>query len=228
MEEYQLEENFKRVYEEIEQACTRCGRSPSSVKLVTVTKTKPVELLQAVIDTGNYSIGENRVQDVIERIPLLKGKKEVHFVGHLQSNKVGKIIPYIDWIHSIDSVKILNKVDKYCKVFEKKVSILVQVNTSGEMSKDGCTPEEALSIVEEAISCENVNFAGLMTIGPRGGTDSDNRKSFTMLRELGEKCSQFTDRPIELSMGMSGDFALAIEEGATIIRVGSMIVGKRV
>ena len=224
-----LEDNFKKIENEISEACQKANRDRNDVKLITVTKTYPAELLQAVLDLGYTAMGENRPQEVVEKVPQLVGNPEVHLIGQLQSNKVRKVVPLVEWIHSVDRAKILHKIEAVAKELNKKINILIQVNTSGEESKSGCHPDEALELCTLASEMEFVQFRGLMTIGPLGGTEEDNRKSFIMLRELGEQITDIVKGDkVELSMGMSGDFPLAIEEGATMIRVGSKIVGKRV
>lgn len=223
-----LKPNFEAVEQEIAEACEKAGRSRDSVTLITVTKTYPTELLQAVLDLGYTSMGENRPQEVMEKAPELVGDADMHLIGQLQTNKVRKIIPLVNWIHSIDRVKLLNKVDTIAGELGKRVKILVQVNTSAEQSKSGCTPEDAIALCEAAAQCENIDFCGLMTIGPLGGAKEENRASFQMLAGLGDKVKHLcVDEKCELSMGMSGDFAQAIAEGATMIRVGSRIVGAR-
>lgn len=218
-----LEDIKRRVAE----AAIKSGRTPKSVTLITVTKTHPTEVLQEVLDLGAIDIGENRVQEVVSKIPELKGEKTVHLIGHLQSNKVNKIVELVDWIHSADSEKIINRINRRAGELDKKINLLVQVNTSNEESKSGCEPSEARKLCEVAASCENINFKGLMTIGPLGGTEDEVRRSFIKLRELGGLIEDLVNGTVELSMGMSGDFEMAISEGATMVRVGSSILGHR-
>lgn len=223
-----LEKNFEEVESEIVTACQQAGRSRDSVQLITVTKTYPAELLQAVINTGHVVLGENRPQEIMEKAPELTGNPQFHLIGQLQSNKVRKVIPLVEWIHSVDRDSLLDKIDTIAEELNKPVKILVQVNTSGEDSKSGCSPEEAVAFCKLAATKRFAQFHGLMTIGPVEGGEEANRKSFTMLREIGEQVKHLvTDGQFELSMGMSGDFAQAISEGATMIRVGSKIVGAR-
>ena len=221
-----LQTRISQLNTRIAAACGRCGRLPDSVKTVVVTKTHPAETLQAVIDTGIADIGENKVQEIVQKAPLLTGTRCLHMVGHLQTNKVNKVVPLVDWIHSVDSVRLLEKIDTACDREGKRIKVLVQVNTSAEESKSGIEPENALGLCEKAAQCANVEFRGLMTIGPWDGGEQDTRLSFIQLRELGEQCSGLCDK-IELSMGMSGDFEWSIEEGATIIRIGSLLLGER-
>ncbi|MGM0443701.1 MAG: YggS family pyridoxal phosphate-dependent enzyme [Fibrobacterota bacterium] len=224
-----LKDNFIAVEEEIKEACRNAGVFRSDIQLITVTKTKPLELTQAVIDRGYLHIGENRPQEIMDKSPQLVGDYTMHLIGQLQSNKAAKVAPFVDWVHSVDRGKILNKLDTAAAHIEKTINICVQVNTSGEESKSGVAPGEAEALCRAAAEKEHLSLRGLMTIGPLGGSSDDTRRSFSTLRELSESFRDcFDGRRPELSMGMSGDFAAAIAEGATMIRVGSRIVGKRV
>lgn len=222
-----LVEKFREIEDQIAQSCHKAGRKPEEIRLITVTKTHPRETVQQVIDLGYPDIGENRVQEILEKVPLLSGNKVVHLVGHLQSNKVNKVVPLVDWIHSIDSEKILDRVAQQCEQLNKKVSVLIQVNTSHEETKSGCAPEEAFALCEKAARNRWLLFRGLMCIGPLGGDEAAIRKSFITLRTIGRECKQLTGQPFELSMGMSDDFSIAIEEGSTMVRIGSRILGQR-
>jgi len=227
MYEY-LDANFDTVESEISEACDSVGRDRESVQLITVTKTYPVDLLQAVMKTGRTAMGENRPQEIMEKAPDLDDSAEIHLIGQLQTNKVRKIVPLVKWIHSVDREKLLNKIEAAAEELNTKINILIQVNTSGEESKSGCTPDEAVALCELAAQKKYCQFRGLMTIGPLGGTDDEVRHSFIQLRELGEQVKHLVKGDkVELSMGMSGDFPMAIAEGATMIRVGSRIVGQR-
>lgn len=223
-----LANNFADVEREISTACEQCGRSRESVRLITVTKTYPAELLQAVLNLGQLELGENRPQEILEKAPRLTGSPQFHLIGQLQSNKVRKVIPLVEWIHSVDRDSLLDKIDSIAQELNKPVNILIQVNTSGEDSKSGCAPDEAIELCTRASEKQFARFCGLMTIGPIEGGEDANRKSFTLLREIGEQVKHLVKgERLELSMGMSGDFAQAISEGSTMIRVGSKIVGAR-
>jgi hypothetical protein len=222
-----LADRLVSLHREIAETCTRAGRNPDAVRLIAVTKTHPAPVLQAVIDAGHRDIGENRVQEIVEKVPLLHGERTVHLIGHLQSNKVNKVVPLVDWIHSIDSEGLAVKVDGACGTGGKKMKVLVQVNTSGEESKSGCRPEEAVRLCEKVAGMANLEFRGLMTIGLLGGTEQQTRKCFQMVRAIGEHCRQFTDASFQLSMGMTDDFRIAIEEGSTMVRIGSYLFGTR-
>ncbi|MBD3344314.1 MAG: YggS family pyridoxal phosphate-dependent enzyme [Chitinivibrionales bacterium] len=222
----QMNENYDHLQTRIAAACKRVDRSPDSVRLIVVTKTHPVETVQSVIDLGITDIGENRVQEIVHKEPHLTGEYTLHMVGHLQTNKVNKVLPHIRWIHSIDREKLVNAIESAQKESSETINALVQVNTSGESSKYGCSPDKCLGLCERVCASGALQFRGLMTIGPLGGGEAGARKSFEMLRNLGEKCRGLTNS-LELSMGMSDDFEWAIEEGATMIRVGSLLLGRR-
>lgn len=222
-----LQDNYSRINEQIAAACARVGRSVEEIRLITVTKTFPAEVLQEVLDAGHYDIGENKVQEIVEKVPKLTGKKTVHLIGHLQTNKVTKVIPLIDWIHSIDSERLLSKIEHQCEKMNKTINVLVQVNTSYEETKSGCRPQEALALCEAVAKSKYLTFRGLMTIGLLEGTEKEVRRCFSLLRSIGEKCSHLVEENVELSMGMSGDFQIAIEEGATMIRLGTILLGNR-
>jgi pyridoxal phosphate enzyme (YggS family) len=211
--------------ERIEKACRKAGRKGEEITLVAVTKTQGVELVRMALDLGIKNIGENRVQEIERKSPHLHGDYSMHMIGHLQSNKVLKVLPLVDWIQSIDSIRLVERIDRAAP--PKRIKALVEVNTSGESAKSGCAPADCPSVVERVSISPALEFKGLMTIGPLGGSEGDIRKSFATLRLLGEECRRFSQN-IELSMGMSSDFEWAIEEGATIVRVGSLLFGNRV
>jgi pyridoxal phosphate enzyme (YggS family) len=221
-----FQKNLLSMQERIKNACSRSGKNPDSVRIIAVTKNHPSETAQAVIDAGIADIGENRVQEILQKTPQLHGIRCIHMIGHLQSNKVIKVVPLVDWIQSVDSVHLLEKIESACRLLNKKINVLVQVNTSGEQTKSGCKIDDARQLCERCASSDAVVFNGMMTIGPLGAVESSIRHSFTTLRRLGEQCSDFTEK-MELSMGMSDDFEWAIEEGATMVRIGSLLLGRR-
>ena len=221
-----LRNRFQKLYEEIAQTCEKVGRNKDTIKVVVVTKTHPKEVLQALIDIGHSDIGENRVQEIVQKVPDLRGNKTIHLVGHLQTNKVIKVVPLVDWIQSIDNERLAEKIEQQCERIGKKMNVLVQVNTSGEETKFGCQPEEALKLCEKISKYRFLKFRGLMTIGLWGGEERETRHCFSTLRSISEQTKNNTDLPFELSMGMSGDFKIALEEGATIIRIGTYILGR--
>jgi pyridoxal phosphate enzyme (YggS family) len=214
------------IRERIEKACTRSSRAVSDIRLVAVTKTHPAETVQALIDLGITNIGENRIQEMEAKVPRLHGNFTMHMIGHLQTNKAAKAVALSDWIQSIDSVRLLEKVQDCAKAANRKIRALVEVNTSGEQSKSGCTPNECRMLAERMAADTILEFGGLMTIGPLGADEAATRNAFALLKKLGEQCSDLT-ADLDLSMGMSSDFEWAIEEGATIVRIGSLLVGNR-
>ena len=216
---------YQALQDRIAAACSKSGRPPSDVRTIVVTKTHPVETVQAFIDCGIRDIGENRVQEIEQKAPLLKGAFEMHLIGHLQTNKVNKVVPLVQWIQSIDSIRIAEKTGNAAAGLQKKIKALVQVKTADEETKSGCAPEECFALAECVAKNPGLEFCGLMTIGPLGASESDTRKSFAALRACAEKCRHLVPR-IELSMGMSSDFEWAIEEGSTMIRVGTLLLGE--
>lgn len=220
-----LQERLSIVRERIQKACEKALRSTLDVRLIAVTKNQPLEVLQELINLGVRDLGENRVQEIVEKTPHLKGDFQMHMIGHLQTNKVNHVLPHISWIHSIDRERLINRFEQVYKA-SNPLPALVEVNTSGEESKSGCAPDECLELCERVIQSPALEFKGLMTIGPLVGGEKGARESFQILRKLGESCKKFIDK-VELSMGMSGDFEWAIEEGATMIRVGTLLVGER-
>jgi hypothetical protein len=186
-----------------------------------------VELVQQCVDLGISDIGENRVQEIEQKAPLLKGEYTLHLVGHLQTNKVAKVLPLVHWIQSVDSERLIRFIDDKGKNLGRRIAALVQVNTSGEASKSGCIPSECSALCALAAQSSVLEFRGLMTIGPLGGSEKNIRQSFALLRNLGEQVRNLCAKPLELSMGMSDDFEWAIEEGATMVRLGTVLFGKR-
>jgi pyridoxal phosphate enzyme (YggS family) len=221
-----LKSRLLALNDRIAAACARSGRPVSDVRVIVVTKTHPVETIQTVVDFGIRDLGENRVQELEEKIPKLTGAFEAHLIGHLQTNKVNKVVPLVRWIQSVDSVRLAEKIETAAAAVNKKIKALVQVKTSAEETKSGCAPEECVALAEQVAKSPSLEFCGLMTIGPLAASEIDTRKSFAALRACAEKCRRFAPR-LELSMGMSSDFEWAIEEGATMIRVGTLLLGER-
>lgn len=225
----EIEENFKNVMKRIEAAAIRSGRNPGDVKLVTVTKTIACERIEEAIKAGAYALGENRVQEAVEKYECLK-KGELHLIGHLQKNKVKYIIDKVHMIHSVENMELVKEIDKRAKGIDKIQKILIEVNVSGEESKFGLAPEKVLDFVKEAKEYPNVKIEGLMTVAPFGAEEDELRKIFSSLKKISldiEKEKLHTVSMKELSMGMTNDFEIAVEEGATMVRVGTGIFGKR-
>jgi pyridoxal phosphate enzyme (YggS family) len=218
--------NLEAVEARIAAACEKSGRRRSDVKLVAVSKTKPVEAVLEAAGAGQILFGENRVQEAQNKIPLCPGNLQWHLIGHLQSNKARIAASGLfRMIHSVDSERLIRLLDEYAAV---PLPVLIQVNVSGEGSKEGCTPQEAAALIEAANQCGKVEVHGLMTIPPFTPDPEKARLHFSNLRKLRDRLQQETGTPLpELSMGMSHDFEIAVEEGSTFVRVGSDIFGGR-
>jgi pyridoxal phosphate enzyme (YggS family) len=221
-----IKENLELVEQRICAACEKAGRKRDEVKLVAVSKTKPAEAVIEAAGAGQILFGENKVQEAQAKIPLCPGKLQWHLIGHLQSNKARVAASGIfRMIHSVDSEKLLRLLDEYAAV---PLPVLIQVNVSGEGSKDGCSPDEAAALIEAANRCSKVEVHGLMTIPPFTPDPGKARVHFSNLRKLRDRLQRETGTPLpELSMGMSNDFEIAIEEGSTFVRIGSSIFGER-
>lgn len=221
-----IKDNVKRVLENISNSAIKSGRKPEDITLVAVTKTVTAKEAQEVLDAGVDTLGENRVQSLLDKYDVLGDKPIWHLIGHLQTNKVKYISDKVSLIHSVESLKLAQEIDRKFKEAGKIAEILVQVNVSGEESKFGITPCDSFDLIEEISKLDNVKVRGLMTMAPLIATPDECRKYFSDLKELSQKIA---DRKIEnvdmskLSMGMSGDYQEAILEGATIVRVGSAL-----
>lgn len=219
---------YHKVIEEIGNVAARAGRTPDEVQVVAVSKTVSVAVIQSAIDAGILLFGENRVQEAAAKIPQLRGKFTFHLVGHLQSNKAKEAVRLFEMIHSIDKESTARKVDTEAAKIGKKQKILVQINTSGEATKSGVEPDDAKALCESIMQCNNLELCGLMTIGPLTEDEKAIRSSFRMLRNLRDEINASLGLSMkELSMGMSSDFAIAVEEGATMVRIGTLIFGTR-
>ena len=220
--------NFERIRDQVASAATRAGRDPAEVSLIAVSKAKPVEDALAAIEAGATDLGESRVQELTQKLPALEGRAKIHFIGHLQRNKAGKAVAGSDLIHAVESESLVAAIDRRANQLAKTQDVLLEVNTSGDESKFGVAPGELQVLVAAAVKCENVRVRGLMTIGPREGGPEGARRSFRELAGLRTVLADHgLEEPFELSMGMSNDFEIAIEEGSTMVRVGSAIFGKR-
>ncbi|MBN2403689.1 MAG: YggS family pyridoxal phosphate-dependent enzyme [Spirochaetes bacterium] len=221
-------ENYREICEDVEHISVSAGRNPGSVKIVAISKTFPVMAVQDAIDNGILLFGENKVQEAKQKIALLKGEFAMHLVGHLQSNKAKDAVKIFDLIHSIDKFSTAFKTDEEAKKISKIQKILVQVNTSGEETKSGIAPEETIKICRDILSLKNLEILGLMTIGPLTEDADSIRTSFKMLKNLLKETNAELGLDMkELSMGMSSDYRIAVEEGATMLRIGSAIFGQR-
>ncbi len=225
-----LKENLDTVEANIRAACERAGRDRSEVKLIAVSKTNPVPVLSEAYDLGVRVFGENKVQELTEKIEALPDDIEWHMIGHLQRNKVKYIVGRVALIHSVDSFRLAEEINIQAKKRGIVAPILIEVNAAGELSKFGVRPEDTLELVKEVSQLDGILIRGLMTIAPYVVDSEENRQFFHKIRDLsidiaGENIDNVSMET--LSMGMTGDYQVAIEEGATIVRVGTGIFGER-
>jgi pyridoxal phosphate enzyme (YggS family) len=225
-----VRENLERVRERIAEACLKAGRDPDEVTLVAVTKTVEPDRIQEAVDAGVDILGENRVQEAEPKIDAVRGEIAWHMVGHLQRNKARKAVEMFEMIQSVDSERLAREVDRRGGETGRKVGIMVEVNTSGEESKYGTRPERALDLIGKISELPNLSIKGLMTIGALTDDERVIRKCFETLRGLAEDIRRAGIPGAEmryLSMGMTSDFELAIEEGSNMVRIGTAIFGPR-
>ena len=225
-----LKENLAQVEKNIQRACDRAGRDRQEVTLIAVSKTKPVEMLQEIYDEGIRVFGENKVQELLDKYEVLPEDIKWQMIGHLQRNKVKYIIDKVDLIHSVDSIRLAESIDKEAEKKGVIVNILIEVNVAKEDTKFGLMPEEVDDFIEQIKKLEHICVKGLMTIAPFVSDPEENRPIFARLRELsvdiGKKNVDNINMSV-LSMGMTNDYQVAIEEGATMVRVGTGIFGAR-
>jgi pyridoxal phosphate enzyme (YggS family) len=220
--------NLEEIRHRIAEAAERAGRDPASIRLVAVSKTYPAEAVAAATTTGQRVFGESRVQESRDKIPACPPGLEWHFIGHLQKNKVRQALPLFPFFHSIDSTALAGAIDRIAGETGVKAQGLLEVNVSGEETKHGFTPEELRAQFPTLSKLPHLRIRGLMTMAPYSDNPEDARPVFRTLRELRDELQSTYQHPLpELSMGMSGDFEPAIEEGATLVRVGSSIFGAR-
>lgn len=225
-----IAQNLEEVRNNIVKAAKKSGRMPEDVTLIAVSKTKPVSMLLEAYNAGCRDFGENKVQEILEKYEQMPPDTRFHMIGHLQRNKVKYIIDKVVLIHSIDSLRLAEEISKEAGKKQVEMDILIEVNVAGEETKFGTSQEETLSLIREITRLPRLNVKGLMTIAPYVENPEENRKYFTKLRQLAvDIMSQNIDNvKIEvLSMGMTGDYPVAVEEGATCVRVGTGIFGER-
>jgi PLP dependent protein len=227
-----IEARLQAVRERIRQAATVSGRNPDEIRLIAVSKTVSNADILHAIDAGQHIFGESTVQDAMTKQALMRDPaNEWHFIGHLQTNKVKHIPGNFAWLHTLDSLKLARKLSTYSETAEVVVNALLQINIADDPDKFGMHPDSVFTFVDELLQAglSGIRLRGLMTIGRREGSDSDCHRSFSKLRKLRDDCAlRFGDAMFhELSMGMSGDFEIAIAEGSTMVRVGSAIFGER-
>lgn len=225
-----LQQNLKEVEENIQCACKMANRKREEVTLIAVSKTKPVEMLQTIYDCGTRDFGENKVQEMCDKMEVLPSDIKWHMIGHLQTNKVKYIVGKTALIHSVDSLKLAEEIQKQAAKKDCIVSILIEVNIAREESKFGIHKEDTIALVKQIAQLDHLKIMGLMTIAPYVDNPEDNRLYFRQIKQLSVDIKkQNIDNVCMdiLSMGMTGDYMVAIEEGATLVRVGTGIFGER-
>ena len=223
-------ENYRAVEEKVRNACKKAGRSREEVTLIAVSKTKPVSMIEELLPLGVRDFGENKVQELTAKEEVLPKDIRWHMIGHLQRNKVKYVIDKACMIHSVDSLRLAQEISKEAVKHDLVMPVLIEVNVAGEESKFGVSVEEAPSLVEEAAKLSGIQVKGLMTIAPNVDDPEENRNVFRNLRKLSVDIREknFDNVTMNvLSMGMTGDYEVAIEEGATHVRVGTGIFGER-
>lgn len=222
-------ENLASIRQRIAAACARAGRDPASVTLLAVSKTHPSEAIREAVAAGQLVFGENKVQEAKAKIPLSPGRARWQFIGHLQSNKVRDAVELFEMIQGVDSLPLAREISKRAEQAAKTMPVLLEVNVAGEGSKFGYRPEAMLAELAELNALSRIEIHGLMAIPPYAPVPEKARPYFQRLRELKAQAEARLGVPLpQLSMGMSGDFEIAIEEGATIVRVGTALFGERV
>lgn len=225
-----IQENLIQVRNNIEKACERSGRSSDEIQLIAVSKTKPVELLLEAYEAGARDFGENKVQELTDKYDQLPKDIRWHMIGHLQRNKVKYLVGRVHLIHSVDSLRLAQEIQKEAQKRQTEVNILVEVNVAEEESKFGSTMEDTLQLVREIALLPSVHIQGLMTVAPYVDNPEENRRIFANLRQLAVDIMRKNIDNVNmdvLSMGMTGDYQVAVEEGATCVRVGTGIFGGR-
>ena len=225
-----IRENLTDVERRIKEACLRCGREPSSVRLIAVSKTKPAEMIQEAIAAGILDFGENKPQELRDKYDILPKNLRWHMIGNLQRNKVKYVVGRAVMIHSLGSDELADAIEKEAEKKDLIMPVLAEVNMAGESSKSGLTPEETEAFLRRVSSMKHLKVKGLMTIAPMTEFPEENRVYFRELRNLAVDIARKNIDNVdmyELSMGMTGDFEVAIEEGATMVRVGTGIFGAR-
>ncbi|HEM47373.1 MAG TPA: YggS family pyridoxal phosphate-dependent enzyme [Alphaproteobacteria bacterium] len=224
-----IAERVGEVAARIAAAAAGAGRSPQDVMLVAVTKTVNPERIREAVDAGVKHLGENRVQEALSKLGSLPEGVTLHMIGHLQTNKARQVACSFDWIHSVDSVKLAEELSRRCDAAGRRLTCLLEVNVSGEEAKYGATPEDAARLADCVAALPSLELAGLMTVPPFSEDPESSRPHFARLRGLA--ASLAPNLPAgsmrHLSMGMTGDYEVAVEEGATIVRVGTAIFGHR-
>lgn len=228
--EHRISDNLSEVRRRIEAACRRSGRDVSEVTLIAVSKTKPLEDLMEAYQAGARDFGENKVQEILDKAPAMPEDARFHMIGHLQRNKVKQVLPYAVLIHSVDSVRLAEQIEQEAAKENRSVDILLEVNVAGEESKFGFAPGEVMDAIDRICAFSHIHIRGLMTIAPFVDDPEENRPIFKKLYQLSVDIKKKNIDNVTmsvLSMGMTGDYQVAVEEGATMIRVGTGIFGAR-
>jgi PLP dependent protein len=223
-----ITENLAKVRAGIAEAEKKASRVPGSVELVAVSKTYPPEIIRAAVDLGQLVFGESRVQEAKPKMAVLPGRLRWHLIGHLQKNKIRQALPIFELIHGVDSIELLEDIERIAGEVGTFPRVLLQVNVAAETSKFGFVPERLVESMEEILALRRVQVEGLMTIAPLAPSPEFSRKYFAQLRELREELEKIYSVILpNLSMGMSGDYTVAVEEGSTLLRIGTAIFGAR-
>ena len=233
-----LSENFNRIKEKVELAAQKNGRKSEEIKVLAVSKTQSAEVLLQALAAGINVFAENYAQEFRDKNILLKElleqkqynsfTPEIHFIGHLQRNKAKYIVPFVDMLHTIDSIRLAQEIDKQAERNNRKLDVLLQINTSGEEAKSGISPKNAEQLASEILLLNNIELKGLMTIGTFSNDEKTIRGEFSLLRNTLEQLNKNLGVNLkELSMGMTHDFEIAISEQATMVRIGTAIFGER-
>ena len=225
-----IKENLSQIQENIRKACEKSGRDPEEITLIAVSKTKPIPMLEEAYEAGSRDFGENKVQEIMDKYPALPKDIRWHMIGHLQRNKVKYIVDKVRLIHSVDSLRLAEEINLQSEKHQVETDILIEINIAQEESKFGVSKTEVIKLIEEAARLPYIHIKGLMAVAPFTENPEDNRKYFKEIRELSvdimEKNIDNVNMSV-LSMGMTGDYMVAIEEGATMVRVGTGIFGER-
>jgi pyridoxal phosphate enzyme (YggS family) len=223
-----LADNFAAIQQRIRAACERAGRTPESVALIAVTKGQPPEVVNEAAALGQVLFGENKVQEAKAKIPLCAARLRWHMIGHLQSNKCRDAVALFEMVHSVDSLPLAQELQKQAEKFSRTLPVLLEVNIAGEASKFGYQPEQMLADLPQINALKRLEIHGLMTLAPWSPNPERARPVFRAAREWKERCEDLLGAPLpHLSMGMTGDFEVAIEEGATLVRIGTALFGER-
>ena len=223
-----IRENLEQINKNIENACKNAGRELSGVHLIAVSKTKPAEMLKEAYDAGCRLFGENRVQELTEKMPVLPDDIKWHMIGHLQTNKIKYIIGKVALIHSVDTLHLAEAIDKEAAKAGCTQDVLIEINVDGESSKFGTADMDVnKQLIKDVSGLKNLKLKGLMTVAPYTDDPEENRVYFKALKNLADDMREYFDGVPVLSMGMTGDYMVAVEEGATYVRVGTGLFGER-